>query len=110
MTTRLAPIPLILVLGALIIATANAFFVQSRYANIQQSVTLLYSKRKEESSSYDTSEASSKGIVSTLTGMVNFVMGKGELDVENKNGASFYNTYTYCMIFIINVTAVILWC
>ena len=96
-----------LIAALICITTSNAFCVQEcvtgmnnkghSHVQFQKSVLLsqqyAYSKREEEqedvSSSYDTSEASSKGIVSTLTGVVNFIMGKDEerdLDVRSNEG------------------------
>jgi hypothetical protein len=51
----------------------------------------------KSSSSYENSDASSKSIVSTLTGLVNFIMGenKNEMDVRNNNNNNNNNGMFY---------------
>lgn len=103
----------LLIIALLCISTSNAFYLQKgllnnrRHSQIQIQEGFIgryaYSKKEEEqqdaSSSYDTSEASSKGIVSTLTGVVNFFMGKDDKrdsDVESSNEGEIIDPSELC--------------
>jgi hypothetical protein len=60
------------------------------------------------SSSYDTSDSSSKGIVSSLTGVVNFVMGNKETNNENGEIHSIhtfdsYIRFIYSTLYFVNL-------
>lgn len=54
-----------------------------------ESKIILFESSNDSSSSYDNSDSSSKGIVSSLTNIVNFVMGSKEGDNNLKSDGTY---------------------
>ncbi|CAB9523639.1 Uncharacterized conserved protein (DUF2358) [Seminavis robusta] len=86
-----------LVLCSSSLSFASAFLPASNHASTRVAVTQVWSRQQQEqkessssSISYEETDASSKGIVSSLTGMVNFLSFNNNDDVDessNNNGS-----------------------
>ena len=63
----------------------NAITRGNEWKCYESKTILSESSSKDSSSSYDNSDSSSKGIVSSLTNIVNFVMGSNEGDKNLKS-------------------------